>query len=186
MARWTAGSEGRLKQAAIDLFLERGFDDVTVGEIAQTAGVTERTFFRYFTDKREVLFADQGVYHAHFLDALSASRATAPMRLIEDGLRGGAGFFPEERRPFSRIRQVIIDSSPALLERESLKRAALTEALAEGLVDRGVARVVAVLAAQSGVSAFYVAFAMWVAEGETRMFTELLDAALRELTDLFA
>lgn len=64
MARWAAGSEGRLKQVAMDLFLQRGFDDVTVGEIAEAAGVTERTFFRYFADKREVLFVDQAAYHA--------------------------------------------------------------------------------------------------------------------------
>ncbi len=185
MARWTADSEGRLKQAAIDLFLERGFDDVTVGEIAQAAGVTERTFFRYFADKREVLFGDQASYHAHFVDALAASPATTAILLVEDALRGGAAFFPEERRQLSRARQKIIDSSPALLERESLKRASLTEALSVELVARGVPSVPAALAAQSGVAVFYVTFAMWVAKDETRIFTDLLETVGFDLRNLF-
>lgn len=184
MARWTADSEGRLKQAAIALFLERGFDDVTVGEIAEVVGVTERTFFRYFADKREVLFVDQAAYHAHFLDALVVSKETAPMALIEDALHGGAEFFPEKRRPLSRTRQKIIDSSPGLLERESRKRASLTEALGAALAARGIAPLAAALAAQSGAAVFYIAFAFWIAEGETRAFSELLDAALLELRAL--
>lgn len=186
MARWAAGSEGRLKQVAMDLFLQRGFDDVTVGEIAEAAGVTERTFFRYFADKREVLFVDQAAYHAHFLDGLAASSKTAPMALIEDALRGGAEFFPEERRPLSRARQRVIDSSAALLERESLKRASLTEALTNALIVRGVAPLTAALAAQSGTAAFSITFAGWIAEGETRTFIELLDIAVGELKTLFA
>ena len=184
MARWMANAEGRLKQAAVDLFIERGFDNVTVGDIAQAAGVTERTFFRYFADKREVLFVDQGAYQAHFLDALADSDAVAPMRLIEDALHGGAAFFPEERRPWARTRQRVIDSSAALQERESLKRTALTDALAAALVGRGVSPVVAALAAHSGVATFSTAFAGWLADEETRTFRELLDDALRELKNL--
>jgi AcrR family transcriptional regulator len=184
MARWIAGSEGRLKQAAVDLFLERGFDDVTVGEIAQRVGVTERTFFRYFADKREVLFVDQTAYHDLFIDALRRSEATAPMALIEDALRGGAEFFPEERRALSRRRQRIIDSSPALLERESLKRASLTAAMTDALAARGIAPLADAIAAQSGVAVFYIAFAAWIADGETRTFPELLDAVLAEMRNL--
>lgn len=186
MARWAAGSEGKLKQAAMDLFLQRGFDDVTVGEIAQAVGVTERTFFRYFADKREVLFVDQAAYHAHFLDALAASDEATPMALVEDALRGGAEFFPEERRPLSRTRQKIIDSSAALSERESLKRASLTEALTAALAARGIAPLRAALAAHSGSAVFHIAFAAWIAEGETRTFLELLDSALRELKTLIS
>jgi len=184
MTRWLGDSEGRLKQAAIDLFAARGFDAVTVADIAEAAGVTERTFFRYFADKREVLFTDHDAYHAHFLDALAVSGETTPMGLVEAALRGGAGFFPETRRPMSRARQRVIDSSPALRERESLKRTGLAEALVAALVARGVAPMAAALAAQSGTAAFYVAFATWTADGETRTFPELLDDALAELKSL--
>jgi AcrR family transcriptional regulator len=185
MARWAAGADERLKQAAIELFSQRGFDNVTVGEIAQAVGVTERTFFRYFTDKREVLFVDQDVYRSHFVEALEASTAPTPLLLVEDALRGGATFFPEERRSHSRVRQPIIESSPALLERESLKRVSLTDTLSAALVARGVAPTRAALAAQSGVAAFYIAFDLWIADGEERAFPELLETVVADLRGLF-
>src|ERR1700676_1213721 len=60
MVRWKPGARGRLEQAAMELYSERGFDQTTVAEIAERAGLTERTFFRYFADKREVLFWGKG------------------------------------------------------------------------------------------------------------------------------
>jgi len=186
MARWQADTEGRLKLAAIDLFGARGFEAVTVSDIAAAVGVTERTFFRYFADKREVLFTNQDDYQAQFLDALDASDATAPMTLVETALHGGAAFFADERRPWSRARQRIVDFSAALMERESLKRTSLTDAIATALVTRGIAPVPAALAAQSGSAAFHLAFAAWIAEGETRSFTELLDDVLADLRALLA
>ncbi|MGB4776796.1 TetR family transcriptional regulator [Microbacterium sp.] len=181
MARWLAGSEGRLKQAALDLFVERGFDAVTVADIAETAGVTERTFFRYFADKREVLFVNHAAYHAYFLDALAASDATTPIGLVEAALRGGADFFPLERRPQSRIRQRVIDSSPALRERESLKQVALADALSAAVTARGVDPLAASLAVQSGVAAFQLAFAAWLSDEQERPFVAHLDDTLGEL-----
>lgn len=184
MARWQADTEGRLKLAAIELFGARGFEAVTVGDIAEAVGVTERTFFRYFTDKREVLFTNQEQYQAGFLDALAASDTTTPMTLVETALHGGAAFFADERRPWSRARQQIVDSSAALMERESLKRASLTDALTTALIAKGIAPVSAALAAQSGSAAFHIAFAAWIAEDETRSFGDLLDATLTELKTL--
>ncbi|MBD8104577.1 MULTISPECIES: TetR family transcriptional regulator [unclassified Plantibacter] len=184
MARWQADTEGRLKLAAIELFGTHGFEAVTVSDIAAAVGVTERTFFRYFTDKREVLFTNQDDYQARFLDALLASEATAPMTLVEAALHGGAAFFADERRPWSRARQRIVDSSAALMERESLKRSSLTDALTTALIAKGVAPVPAALAAQSGSAAFHLAFAAWIADDETRSFTELLDDVLADLRAL--
>jgi hypothetical protein len=57
MTRWEPNARGRLEQAALALYGERGFENTTVAEIAARAGLTERTFFRHFADKREVLFA---------------------------------------------------------------------------------------------------------------------------------
>ncbi|GAB3597336.1 TetR family transcriptional regulator [Microbacterium tumbae] len=186
MTRWPADTQERLKRTAIDLFSSRGFDAVTVAEIAEAAGVTERTFFRYFGDKREVLFTDQNAYNALFLDALADADATSPLALVEAALRGGGTFFPEQRRPMSRARQKVIDSSTALLERDSLKRGALVDALTTALVTRGVPPVAASLAAQSGSAVFHVAFTAWVSEGEDRSFIELLDDALAALRSLLA
>ncbi|UDF12060.1 TetR family transcriptional regulator [Antiquaquibacter oligotrophicus] len=184
MGRWPEDARGRLKHAAIALFTERGFDAVTVGDIAAAAGVTERTFFRYFTDKREALFSSQEEYNALFVNALESSPATQPMALVEDALRGGATFFPDGKREHSRARQAIITSSPALVERESLKRIRLTEALSAGLVARGVPPRTAALAATSGDGAFALAFATWIAEGEDRPFDECLTEALDLLRSL--
>src|SRR3954462_12695722 len=57
MGRWEPGGRGRLEQDAMELYVERGFENTTVAEIADRAGLTERTFFRHFSDKREVLFS---------------------------------------------------------------------------------------------------------------------------------
>ncbi len=184
VTRWPADAAGRLKEAALVLFAERGFDAVTVGDIAQAAGVTERTFFRYFADKREVLFADQGAYQAHFLDALARSEATAPMELVAAALHGGAEFFTDQRRPEAKVRRRVIESSPALRERESLKRAALAEALTAALIARGIPSVSASLAAESGSAAFSVALTGWLAAPDERAFADVLDDALGELRTL--
>lgn len=186
MARWQEGTDGRLRAAAMRLFADRGFDNVTVGDIAAATGVTERTFFRYFPDKKEVLFADQARYEAGFLDALDASDATSPLALVADALHGGGAFFVDERRAHSRARQRIIDSSAALTERETHKREAVAAAIAGALVTRGFGEDTAALAAQSGGAAFHLAFTSWIADGETRAFSQLLDAALESLRALLA
>jgi AcrR family transcriptional regulator len=168
----------------MELFAEHGFEAITVSDIAAATGVTERTFFRYFADKKEVLFADQGQYERGFLDALAASDATAPLALVDAALHGGGAFFDEERRPYARARQRVIDSSPALSEREAHKREGVAAALTDALVERGFAVDTATLAAQSGGAAFHLAFTGWVADGETRSFDDLLESSLARLRDL--
>ena len=74
MGRWQPNARGRLEQAALELYVERGFEQTTVEEIARRAGLTERTFFRHFADKREVLFAGA----ASLQDLLVRSVASAP------------------------------------------------------------------------------------------------------------
>lgn len=146
----------------------------------------ERTFFRYFADKREVLFTDQSTYQAMFLDALNLSTGLTPLDQVADALRGGAAFFPDERRVHSRRRQRIIDSSLSLQERESVKRQGLVEALTAGLVERGVQPVPAALAAQIGGAAFHQAFAAWITDGQETGFAALLEQSLAELRRLLA
>ena len=186
MARWIADTEVRLRQAALELFLERGFDAVTVGDIAEKTGVTERTFFRYFGDKREVLFTPEEQYHAPFLEALAGSTdpASAPMALVTAAIRGGGRLFADERRERSRARQDVIASSPALVERDAQKRTALVDALTGALRLKGVSPLAASLAAQSGAAAYHVAFVTWIADGETRPFPEILDAVFAQLKHL--
>ena len=78
MVRWEPNAQGRLEQAAFELFLERGFEQVTVAEIAERAGLTERTFFRYFTDKREVFFAGASRRRDLMVSAVASSPQSAP------------------------------------------------------------------------------------------------------------
>lgn len=163
MGRWEPDAQGRLQQAALALYTERGFDQTTVAEIAERAGLTERTFFRYFADKREVLFGGQ----RHLLEALTKGVAAAPdsagpLDAVSAALQQAAAVF-EGRRDGSRLRQQVIDANPALQERDRTKRSALSAAMAEGLERRGVATTTARLAAEAGAAVFQLAFEQWLA-----------------------
>lgn len=186
MPRWESGSRERLADAALSLFSSRGFDQTTVAEIAAAAGLTERTFFRYYADKREVLFAGQGDFESLFLSGLAASTHTAPMALIAAALDGAAAFFGDERRAWSRARQAVIEANPALAEREQHKLSAVAATLSSALVDRGIDPTTAALAAEAGASVFRRTFATWIAEGETRSFGAIQRDILRQLQALLA
>src|SRR5690348_6193255 len=124
MARWEPGARERLQAAALELFATRGFEQTTATEIAQSVGLTERTFFRHFSDKREVLFAGQQLFVQAFLAGVDAAPPDAsPIEIVACALRSAVSFFPDERRPHSRIRQSVIDQNPALQERERHKLA---------------------------------------------------------------
>jgi AcrR family transcriptional regulator len=169
MVRWEPGAKERLQHAAIALFLERGYEQTTVQDIAAATGLTERTFFRHFADKREVLFHGQDEYQATFLrGAASAPDDATPFELAVAAITAASGFFPDDRRPWSRQRQTVIDANPALLERELLKRSALGDALTAAFAVRGVDEADARIAAETGVTAFHLAFRAWIAPGEDR------------------
>ncbi|HZE41668.1 MAG TPA: TetR family transcriptional regulator [Stackebrandtia sp.] len=166
MTRWEPDAQGRMVQAAMELFAERGFDATTAGDIAGRAGVTERTFFRYFADKREVLFDPAGTLQAAGVAAivgapggLSAWEAAMAGMVACGGVLGG-------RRDAASRRHRIVMGSASLRERELLKLAMLTDAVAGALVGRGVESVVAALVAHGAVGVFSVAFERWVSRGE--------------------
>ena len=181
MARWQSGARERLAAAALSLFAAQGFERTTVAEIAAVAGLTERTFFRYYADKPEVLFAGQDEFEGLFLAGLAACRSEHPMDLVAAALEHAAAFFPDERRSWSRSRQGVVAGNLALQERELHKMAGLAEALTGALAARGVDRTTAALAAEAGVSVFRRAFASWIAEGEGRSFATIQRGVLHEL-----
>src|SRR4051812_48240855 len=124
MVRWEPGTPERLAGAALELFATRGFEQTTAMEIARSVGLTERTFFRHFSDKREVLFYGQQQLIQAFLTGVDAAPPDAsPIEVVAYAVRSVASFFPGERRPYSRTRQSVIDQNPALLERERHKLA---------------------------------------------------------------
>jgi AcrR family transcriptional regulator len=182
MVRWEPGTPERLQRAALELYAARGFEETTAAEIAQSVGLTERTFFRHFSDKREVLFHGQQLFAQAFLDGVDAAPPdTSPIEVIAAALRSATVFFPDERRPYSRTRQSVIDRNPALQERELHKLASLATTLADALRARGVTEPAATLAAQSGVTVFGIAFAQWIREDEERSLAEIADSVLGEL-----
>ena len=131
MGRWEPDARGRLEQAALALYGERGFEQTTVAEIAERAGLTERTFFRHFADKREVLFWGAGALQELLVSTVaSAPDSAAPIDAVAAALEA-AGALLQERREFARQRQAIIAANAELQERELIKLASLASALAE-------------------------------------------------------
>ncbi|MES2169609.1 MAG: helix-turn-helix domain-containing protein [Actinomycetota bacterium] len=180
MSRWEPGAQERLSRAAMELYAERGFDEVTVAEIAARAGLTERTFFRHFGDKAEMLFANGGNFVAMFVDAIAAAPPGPPLEAVTAGLYAAAADF-EPRRPFVLERQKIINSHTDLMERELLKLSALAEAMSVALRDRGVAEPAASLAGWTGLTVFHTSFARWVAATDGRTFESIITESLAEL-----
>jgi AcrR family transcriptional regulator len=150
MSRWEPNARSRLEQAALKLYVERGFEQTTVAEIAKEAGLTERTFFRYFADKREVLFSGAGALQELLVTSVAdAPDSVAPIEAIAGAL-AAAGDILQQRREYSRQRQRVIAANPELQERELLKLASLAAALAEALRRRGVREPAASLTAEAG------------------------------------
>ncbi|WP_420368649.1 TetR/AcrR family transcriptional regulator [Curtobacterium sp. L1-20] len=185
MARWQPGTRGRLQATALRLFATQGYDETTVAEIAAAAEVTERTFFRHFADKREVLFAGQDDFTAMFTNPIEqAPDGTAPFELVRRALDAAGAFFPEDRRTWSRERQVVIDAHPALGERELGKLAGLKVHIGDALRDRGVPEPAATMAAETAITVFHLSFAQWIADGEDRPFGAIAAERLDALTSL--
>jgi AcrR family transcriptional regulator len=181
MARWEPDSRGRLAQAALELYGERGFEQTTVAEIADRAGLTERTFFRHFADKREVLFGGAGSLQELLVSTVAdASDSLAPIDAVAAGLQAAAALL-QERREYSRQRQTIIAANPELQERELIKLARLGSALADVLRRRGVGDPAASLTAEAGIAVFRIAFERWIDETEQRDFPQLILETLDEL-----
>jgi AcrR family transcriptional regulator len=166
MGRWEPDARGRLEQAALELYREHGFDSTTVAEIAERAGLTERTFFRHYADKREVLFGGAAVLQDMLVTGVRDAPAGLPaMEAIIAALVAVADGLFEERRDFARQRQAVIASNAELQEREVVKLATLAVAVAGALRERGVSGPAASLAAEAGIGVvFKVGFERWVSQ----------------------
>lgn len=183
MSRWEPNARGRLEQAALELYRERGFDQTTVVEIAERAGLTERTFFRYFADKREVLFWGQERLRELYVSTIAAAPdSAAPIDMVIEALEAAVPVF-HERHELARQRQAVIAANPGLQEREVSKRTALSSAMADALRRRGVPDPAASLAAEVGVIAFGTAFARWVSEPDEASDEHDLSRLIREALD---
>jgi AcrR family transcriptional regulator len=182
MGRWQPDARGRLEKAAMELYRERGFDSTTVAEIAERAGLTERTFFRHYADKREVLFGGAGILEELLVSrAIGAPESKPPMEAIATALCEVATEIFEERREFARQRQVIIGANAELRERELIKLASLASALAGALRERGVGDPAASLAAESGIAVFKIAFERWTGQAGEESLAHFIRESMAQL-----
>lgn len=188
MARWEPDARGRLEKAAMELFQERGYARTTVQEIAARAGLTERTFFRYFTDKREVLFSGSKDLEKAIVDIIaSAPDGTPPLDVVATAFEA-AGATLQERRNFSyvRARHALVIAHAELQERELIKLASLASAVTKALHARYVAEPGASLAAEAGIAVFKVGFERWVTGKKPRDLAEHIRAAMGALKAITA
>jgi AcrR family transcriptional regulator len=184
MGRWQPDARARLQEAALALFGEHGYEETTVAEIAERAGLTKRTFFRYFADKREVLFGGSELLERQLVAAIEAAPASASaLGMIGAALDAAAVIF-EEVREFARPRHRIIASSPELTERELIKAASLAAAMARALRARGFGDTAATLAAHTGITIMHVAFEQWVDDPNQTPFKQIAGDALAQLREI--
>jgi AcrR family transcriptional regulator len=186
MARWEPNARGRLEQAAIELFAERGCEQTTVAEIGERAGLTERTFFRHFADKREVLFGGGGGLEELLVSTVADAPESAPPLEALAAALDAAGAVLQERRDYSRQRQAIIAANPELQERELFKLASLASALAEALRRRGVDEPHATLAAEIAIAVFRTAFERWHRDDARSDLSQLIRESLDQTRTLLA
>ncbi|SDK42149.1 DNA-binding transcriptional regulator, AcrR family [Nonomuraea maritima] len=182
MARWEPNAPERLAQAALDLFAERGYENTTVIDIAQRAGLGKTTFFRHFQDKREVLFG-RGTTNDLLAEAIAAAPPTAgPLEAVAHALdAAGRQVFTSARREFTVRRQAVIAANPELQEREALKNLTLIASMAEALERRGVPELTARVAAELGALASSIAYERWSRTGDGDDFGEIARRALDDV-----
>ncbi|GAB3576319.1 TetR/AcrR family transcriptional regulator [Amycolatopsis endophytica] len=181
MPRWIPRAEERLRDAAVELFAERGFENVTVADITERAGLTRRTFSRYFTDKRDVLFAGSEQLADAVRDAVAgADEALPPWQATATALRH-VGDQLVRTVPTAGPRRVVIRASPELQERERTKFALVASAIADALRERGASGPVAAMLAEVSVAALRAAFDRWLDDTAGTAFSSLFDDVTAEL-----
>jgi AcrR family transcriptional regulator len=184
MPRWDPQAEERLRTAAIELFLELGYENVTVAQIADRAGLTRRTFSRYFTDKRDVLFAGSERLPGLLAEALSrADPQLAPFDALLTALADVGAVVGARVAPHAAQRREVIARSPELQERGRTKFAAVANALAAGLVQRGSDPASATLLADVGVAILRTGFDRWIDDPDGNDLAACLREAGAELAD---
>jgi AcrR family transcriptional regulator len=184
MGRWQPDARLRLQGAALELYGDRGYEETTVAEIAERAGLTKRTFFRYFADKREVLFSGTELLEQQMVAAIEAAPASASVLALIAAALDAAGARFEEVREHAPRRQRIIASSPELQERELIKAVSLAAALARALRARGLGETAAALASRTATTVMHVAFEQWVADVDRAPFQQVAADALAELREI--
>jgi AcrR family transcriptional regulator len=163
MGRWEPNTRARLETAALELFVEHGFAETTVPQIAARAELTNRTFFRHFSDKREVLFSAGDDFPERIMGIVRGAPKTDDLwELVRYGVDTAARTFFPGRREYFRLRRAIIHSDPGLRERDLGKQADLAAAIRAGFLELGYDDQQATMAAQVSAVAMHDAIDRWV------------------------
>ncbi len=178
MARWSPDGADRLQQAALELFVEQSFHEVTVAEIASRAGLTERTFFRHYATKEDVLFADGPAILEAIVDAIRSAPSDASPSVVMGAVGDRLGLLFEANRPYHRLRTEVIEASPALQERDLLKQSAWADAVASELIARRVSADRAVALAASCTAVFRVVYRSWSIDRRKTLLADRLRSTL--------
>ena len=182
MARWQPNASERLALAALELFAERGYENTTVIDIAERAGLTKSTFFRHFRDKREVLFGGDAMARLLAGAITAAPAAAAPLEAVAQALdAAGREIFTPARRDFTARRRAVVAAHPDLQEREALKGLGLTAAMTDALKRRGVPGLTSCVAAELGTLALKIAYERWTGTASGNDFGEVARGALSEV-----
>lgn len=187
VGRWQPNARERLERAAVELFIDQGFAETTVPQITARAGLTTRTFFRHFADKREVLFAgDEELPALVARLVVDAPASLSPMMVIAFGLEAVAATRFEGRLEYLRTRRAVIQADAGLRERELRKLSALSEAISQGFRGRGFDELTSILAAQLAVTVFSVTISRWLDQDGEQPLSELVHDTLRALRSVTA
>ncbi len=182
VARWQPDARERLALAALDLFAERGYENTTVIEIAERAGLTKSTFFRHFPDKREVLSGGNTMFKLLVEGIAEAPAKATPLEAIAHALDvAGQKVFVPANREFGARRRAVIAASAELQEREALKGLALVASITEALRQRGAADMTAQMAAQTGALTLKLAYDRWLDPDNEAEFGQVARRTLAEL-----
>jgi AcrR family transcriptional regulator len=177
MSRWAPDAALRLETAALELFAEQGYAATTVPQITARAGLTTRTFFRHFADKREVLFLRDREFPAVVSAVLTRAPAgLPPVGLVMFGFEAAASQDFAEWREGMLVRRGIIRSDGHLRERELLKSSRLADAVAAAIADYGVPPADIVPLARYGVLLFDLALDDWLDGDDGRSLLDVLRA----------
>ena len=187
MSRWQPHAQERLERAALELFIEQGFAQTTVPQITARAGLTTRTFFRHFADKREVIFTGEEELPALVARLMADAPASlGPMLMIAQGLETVAATRFEGRREYLRTRRTVVQADEGLRERELRKLSVLSGAISRGFVDRGVDELSATLAAEIAVTVLSVAVSRWLDQDTAQPLSAFVHDTLNALQSMTA
>jgi AcrR family transcriptional regulator len=182
VSRWAPDARERLETAALDLFVENGYGETTVAQIADRAGLNRATFFRHFADKREVLFGGEDRLAGLFADAIRAAspEATLTECLLAAFAAAGAAMTPQQRARAAQ-RVLVVAANTEVQERGLLKHARIAGSIGAALRARGADELTARLGAEVGMLAFTIGIERWMESDEDEPFPLHAAAAWSDL-----